>query len=175
MEYINKLEKVVLGWAKDVPHLPVVARKWLGTNVWWIVLICAILSGISFLISVSNLFNQLSLLNAPSNAYYVTSDYTSIAILHIVVSAVFILVSGLLLALAVQPLQNKEKKGWVLLFVTLILEALSVVVNSVLTFSVVGFVLGILFGAIALAIVAYFVFEIHDQFGRREKTIHTDA
>ena len=90
-------------------------------------------------------------------------------ILQSVVSLVFLVATGILLALAVKPLKALEKKGWVLLFMTLLLEALSVVVNAVLSFSVLGFIMSLLFGAIGLAIGAYFIFEIHGQFGHTPK------
>jgi uncharacterized membrane protein YhaH (DUF805 family) len=169
MEFIGKLEKIVLGWTKSVPHLPVVAQKWLGTNVWWIALVGAILSAIAVLFALTGLFALMAIVGAPSNAYYVYGGYTGTAILSGVISLIFLAANGLLLALAVNPLKAKQKKGWVLLFLTLLVEALSVVVNAVLSFSVLGFIMAILFGAIALAIGAYFVFEIHSQFGHTPK------
>ena len=164
MDYVNKLEKIVLGWAKNVPHLPTNGQKWLADNAWWIVLVGAILSGIAVLVSLGGLFTLISLEGAVSNAYYVTASYSGLAIANAAVSLVFLVLNGLLLAIAVKPLQAKLKKGWVLLFMTLLLEALSVLVHAVLTFNVVSFIVSILFGAIALAIAAYFIAEIHGQF-----------
>ncbi|MDB5179461.1 MAG: hypothetical protein JWN12_93 [Candidatus Saccharibacteria bacterium] len=169
MEYISKLEKLVLGWAKNAPHLPAAGQKWLGANVWWIALVGAIISGIAILVSLGAIVTLIGTLGAPSNAYYVTSDYTSLAIMTAIVSFVFLVANGILLALAVKPLQEMQKKGWVLLFLTLLVEALSVVVHAVLSFSVVGFIIGIIFGAVGLAISAYFIAEIHDQFGHRAR------
>lgn len=169
MEFISKLEKVVLGWAKNVPHLPTAGQKWLGANIWWIALIGAIFSGVAFLFAAGGLLTLISLLGAVSSAYYVTGNYTSLAMLNAAVSLVFLALNGVLLALAVKPLQNMQKKGWVLLFLTLLVQAFSVVVNAVLSFSVAGFIIGILFGAIGLAIGAYFVAEIHGQFGHHAK------
>jgi uncharacterized membrane protein YhaH (DUF805 family) len=167
MEYISKLEKLVLGWAKNVPHLPAAGQKWLGANVWWIALVGAIISGIATLVSLSIVFRLVANLNAPSDSYYVTNDYTSIAIMSAIVSLVFLVANCVLLALAVKPLQNMQKKGWVLLFLTLLVEALSVLVHAVLSFSVVGFIIDIIFGAVGLVIGAYFIAEIHGQFGHR--------
>lgn len=170
MQLISKLEKIVLGWAKNVPHLPPAGQKWLATNVWWIVLIGAIISGVAFLISLAGLFTLVSLLGAASSLYYVAgSNYTSLAILSATISLIFLAANGLLLAFAVKPLQHMQKKGWVLLFMTLLVQALSVVVHAVLSFSVAGFIIGILFGAIGLAIGAYFISEIHGQFGHTAK------
>lgn len=164
MELIKKLETTVAGWVKDVPHLPAAGQKWLGENVWWIVLIGAILSGIAFLFALSALFTLIALLGTVSSAYYVVPTVTSWAVVSGVVSLVFLVLQGLILAVAVNPLKTRQKKGWVLLFASWLLNAVAVVVNSILTLSVGGFILGILFGAIGLAIGGYFLFEIHSQF-----------
>ena len=169
MELIKKLENQVLVWVKNVPHLPAAGQKWLGQNVWWIVLVFAIIIGITILGSFFGLLVQVALLGAPSSAYYITGNYAALNIITAVVSLVFSVAGGLLLALAVKPLQNMQKKGWVLLFMTLLVSALSVVVHAVLSFSVLGFIILMLFGAIGLAIGAYFIFEIHSQFGHALK------
>jgi hypothetical protein len=170
MELISKLEKIVLGWAKNVPHLPAAGQKWLGENVWWIVLVGAIISGIAVLISLAGIFTLISLIGATSSAYYVIgSSYTSLSLVSALISFVFLVANGILLAIAVKPLQNMQKKGWVLLFMALLIEALSVVVHAVLSFSIVAFIIDIIFGAVGLAIGAYFIFEIHGQFGHPAK------
>lgn len=169
MELINKLERLVLGWVKDVPHLPEAARKWLGINVWWIVLIIAIIGGLGFLGALSGFFTYLSLIGASSSAYYINATYTSVALLNSAVSLVFLGATVALLAFAVKPLKERQKKGWVLLFFTLLVEALSVVVGAVLSFSASAFIIQILFGAIGIAIGAYFITEIHSQFAHPVK------
>ena len=169
MELINKLEKLVLGWAKNVPHLPVVAQKWLGTNVWWIARIGAIVSGIAFLFAIGAVFTAVSLLASPSSLYYIAGTYSGMIVVNAIIGLVFLAITGLLMAVAVTPLKAKQKKGWVLLFFVLLVEAVSIVVNAVLSFSVFGFISTVLFGAIALAIGAYFLTEIHGQFGHAPK------
>ena len=169
VEFINKIEKQLLGWNKGTPNLPRQAQRWLGDNVWWIVLIGAILSGIAFLFGLGALVRLISLEGSVSNSYYVTDDYTSIQVMNASISLFFTTVIGLLLALAVKPLQRKSKKGWVLLFLTFFVQAISVLVSAVLTFSFAGFVITVLFGAIGLAIGAYFLFEIHGEFGHPVK------
>lgn len=169
MDLINKLEKLVLGWAKNVPHLPAVARQWLGLNVWWIVLVFAILSGIAFLVALSSFFTYISLIGAASSAYYINASYTSIAVLNSTVNLVFLAATTALFGFAVQPLKERQKKGWVLLFFSVLVQALSVVVGAILSFSVGAFIIQILFGAIGIAIAAYFVTEIHSEFAHPAK------
>jgi uncharacterized membrane protein YhaH (DUF805 family) len=121
------------------------------------------------LVAIGGLFTLIALLGAVSSSYYVSTSYTGLAVLSGVIGLVFLVANGLLLATAIKPLKAKQRKGWVLLFMVLLVQALSVVVNAVLSFSVLGFIIAILFGAIGLAIGAYFVFEIHGQFGHTIK------
>lgn len=165
MEMLQKLETMVAGWVKNVPHLPAGGQKWLATNVWWIVLIGAIVTGISLLFAIAGLFTLIALLSAVSSVYYVAgAGVTGLSILGAVVALVFAIAQGLLLALAVKPLKDRQKKGWVILFAGWLLNIVSIVLSAILSFSVFGFISGILFGAIGIAISGYFLFEIHGQF-----------
>jgi hypothetical protein len=169
MKLINKLEGLMLGWAKNVPHLPVSSRKWLGVNVWWIVLAVSIVTAIGFIGTAGELLRSLALVDTTSNAYYVNENYTSILAMKAGISLVLTAASLLLLGFAVTPLKERQKKGWVLLFFALLVEALSVVIGAILTFSVTIFIAQILFGAIFIAIWAYFITEIHGEFTRPVK------
>lgn len=172
MEFLVKLEKLVAGWAKKVPHLPTAGQKWLADNVWWIVLIGAILSGIGLLFAIGGLFVLISLFGAVSAAYYApyaAVGITGITILAAVISLVFLAARVVLMGSAIKPLKEKQKKGWVLLFIVWLLQAVAIVIDAVLSLSVVGFFMTILFGAIALAVTGYFLFEIHAQFGGAPK------
>jgi hypothetical protein len=173
MELVSKLEKTVLGWVKNVPHLPLAGQKWLATNVWWIVLIGAIVSGLAALVMLGGVFTIISLLGSVSSFYYVTGGYTTFSVVSAVISLVFVALIAVLLGLAVKPLKEKQKKGWVILFLVWILDAVSVVINAVLTMSVFGFIFGIIFGAIFVAIGGYFIFEIHSQFSHNVKITKT--
>jgi hypothetical protein len=167
MEFINKLETTVVGWAKNVPHLPPAGQKWLGQNVWWIVLIGAIVSGIALLFAIGALFTLIALLGAVTASYYgayAATGVTGLTIAAAIVSLVFVVFRVILLAVSVKPLKEMQKKGWVLLFIVWLLQGLSVVISAVLSFSIAGFLLGIIFGAIGLAVSGYFLFEIHGQF-----------
>lgn len=170
MEFLGKLERKVLGWFKNVPHLPAAGQKWLGDNIWWVALVLAILTGIGVLASLLGLFALISLTGTAAATYYATSTITSWAIVTSLVSLAFSVLEGILLAVSVQPLKAKQKKGWVLLFAVWLLGILAVFVNAVLTLSVFGFIFGILFGAIWVAVTGYFLFEIHNQFAHVERS-----
>lgn len=166
MEILNKLESTIHGWVKSVPHLPVAGQKWLGQNVWWIVLIGTILSAIAGLVAIGGIFTLLALMSAYA-IYAPTATVGSL--IGAIVSVVFLVLQVLLMAMAIKPLKAGQKKGWVILFASWLLNIVSVVLGAVLSFSIFGFITGILFGAIGVAISGYFLFEIHGQFAHTVK------
>lgn len=170
MELLRKIERKLLEWTKNVPHLPAGGRRWLGENVWWIALVGAILSAIGALFSVIAVLGLLSIVGTVAATYYVASTFTAWAIVTNLVNLVFVVLGMALLFMAVKPLQLKQKKGWVLLFASWLLSIVSVVVSAILTLNPFTFIANILFGAVGLAISGYFLFEIHSQFAHVEKT-----
>lgn len=170
MELLSKLERTVLGWLKGVPHLPSNVQKWLGDNIWWIVAIATVLSGLGVLGLLFALIGNLSALSTPIMSYYASTTFVTWAIVTTIVSLVFVALDCLLLALAINPLKEKQKKGWVLLFAVWLLGVVSVVVNAILTLNPFGFVTAVIFGAIWLAVSGYFLFEIHGQFAHVERS-----
>lgn len=170
MEVLAKFERAVLGWLKGIPHLPVNARKWLGNNIWWIVIVFTVLTGLAILGLLLTLFGNVSALASPYVGYFVSSTFVVWAIVTGLVSLVFLVLEGLLLAFSITPLKEKQKKGWVLLFGIWLVGAVSVVVNAVLTLNPLTFVTNLIFGALWLAVTGYFLFEIHNQFAHVERS-----
>lgn len=171
MELIAKLERVIAGWVKDVPHLPKIATKWIGENVWWIVLIGLIISGAGALTLLISVLGTMSLVGSlAASSYYFAPTIGAWAIVTGLVSLAFIVISMILMGMAINPLRAKQKKGWTLLFVAWLASILFTVINAVLTLNPIGFITTILFGAIGLAISGYFVFEIREQFAHAEKS-----
>ncbi len=169
-EFLYKLEKTVFGWFKNVPGLPEGARKWLADNIWWIVIVGLVLTIISVLGSLAALSTRISVLGTVAASYYVSSVTSSWLIVADIVALLFMIAEAILLFFAIQPLREKQKKGWVLLFATWLLGAVALVVNALLGLSVLHFIVAILFGAIWLAISGYFLFEIHSQFAHVERS-----
>jgi uncharacterized membrane protein YhaH (DUF805 family) len=168
MDLITKLENKVLGWARSLPHLPASNKKWLGKNIWWLALIVAIFSGLGLLTSLYGFFVGAAV-NGNSDIAYLTGGYNSLIMMSAVISIVFITANLLLLALAIKPLKAMEKKGWVLVFMALLVQALAVVVDAILSFNVLTFILSLIYGAMVTAISLYFLFEIHGEFAHKPK------
>lgn len=168
METVHKLETTVASWYKGAPHLPKAGREWLGKNVWWIVLIGVVLSVFWAVTAISGLLFAGAVLTSVGGAYGVYGGYASQAValggqaLLAGWLAIIALVAEVVLGgLAIAPLKNGKKKGWTLLFVSVLLQAVLAVVTFVFTFSL-GSLLG---GALGVVVGLYFLFEIRDQFG----------
>ena len=171
MKYVKKIEDWAEDLHKKLPHLPKSAQTWLAQNIWWIAIVGAGLSAISVIASLQ----FIATLSSPTAFYgypLVGVTHTGYAITTALISLAFVVVTGLLLALAVKPLRAQSRKGWTLLFYALLVEAVSVVVNAIVNFNIFGFFFQIIFGAVFVAITAYFIFEIRSHFLR---TIRTKA
>ena len=168
---ISKVENMVGGWLKSVPHLPRGGQKWLAENVWWIVLIGVIAGAISLLVGLAAIFSYMAFVGNAASYYYTVSPYGSGWIIGTVVSLLFSVAIVILLATAITPLKALKLSGWNKLFIVLLVNAVSAVLGAILSFSVGGFIFGIIFGAIGVAISAYFIFEIRSHFGGSAKHV----
>ena len=170
MELLAKLEKTVAGWLKNVPHLPQGVRTWIGENVWWIVAIGTIISAIGVLGLLSSVFTSVGLLSSPVASYYASASFASWLIVTGLVSLVFVALECFIMALAIVPLKEKQKKGWVLLFAAWAVSLLFTIVSAALTLNFFSIIGNLIFGAIWAAVSAYFIFEIHDEFAHVERS-----
>jgi len=168
MSAITKFEDTIGGLLKPIPHLPTAGQKWLAENVWWIILVGVILSGISVLTTIGGIFTALAFLGAATSyfGYYAVQSYTGWWVLASVISLLFMIAIVVISAISINPLKAMKKKGWDMLFLTLLISAASIVVSLIVNITSigVGFVFGIIFGLIGLAIGAYFIYEIRSYF-----------
>lgn len=170
MEALKKLENTIIGWLTKVPNLPESARKWLGDNIWWIVIVGAVLIGIAAIVQLTTVLNVMTVIGSVAATYYATNAFTSYAIATGLIGLAFSVITAVLLVTAIKPLQLKQKKGWVLLFLVWLLNILATVVIAVLTLNPVFFITTILFNSIWIAISGYLLFEMHSQFAHVEKS-----
>lgn len=172
MEYLRKLEAIVLNWLKNVPHLPAQSRRWLGTNAWWIILTGVIIGAIWALFTFFQLMTNVTILNSVSMGYLVPPAFvTAWSVTTGFITLGFSVVALLLCAVAVKPLQNKVKEGWVLLFVAWLVLTVGIVINAILSLNPLNFIIDLLFGAICTGALGYILFEIHGQFAHNPKKI----
>ena len=170
MEWLTKIEKQVLRWLKDVPHLPANARKWIAGNVWWAVIIGAILFTISAVFELFAVLGLMAALGTVASTYYSATTFVAWSFVTATVSFVFAALQAGLLYMAVTPLKERQKKGWVLLFIVWLVGIIGLVASSILTLNPFSFITSILFGAVFAAIWGYLLFEIHGEFAHLIKT-----
>lgn len=168
MSTISGLADTVAGWLKPLPHLPVSGQKWLAENVWWLELIGAILSAIACIMIGFSILVATVFVSAAVGLY----AFAGIPLLGVginvfaaVVSLLFMIITTVVTIRAVGPLKRMEKKGWELLFLTLIIGALSAISSFVMNFDVTDFISSIFSTIIGLGIGAYLLNEIRSYFG----------
>lgn len=170
MQLLHKLEALIHGWVKNLPHLPDGARVWLAANVWWIVLVGVIISSITLLFALVGIFALVALVGSVSTVYYVSG--TGFATWGIVTGIVSFAISAIVLALmaiSIKPLKAQLKKGWVILFGAWLVNVAGSVLGAILAFNPFTFIFSLLFTAVFAAISGYFLFEIHSKFAHETK------
>jgi hypothetical protein len=161
MELITKLEATLAEWYKGIPHLPKKGRDWLRANIWWIVLIWAIVDAFAVVMTIIGSFLTalgLTVFGGVVGAF-IAGPFVIIQLLGVAAT----LVEAVLLFMAVNPLQAHVKRGWRLVFIALLISAALAVINQigqVLVFNIVGLLWGLLWAAA----LGYFLFEIRDEF-----------
>jgi uncharacterized membrane protein YhaH (DUF805 family) len=170
MNILTHLEHKIASWFKSVPGLPSGSRKWLGDNAWIITIVFLVSIALSIMLGVSGLDRQLSMMNSSASSYYVSSAGETWSVIVTSISLAFLAIQAALLAFAIKPLKEKQKKGWVLLFAALLVDAVAIAVNALLSLNLIVFIISILFNAIGLAVIGYFLYEIHGQFAHVEKS-----
>lgn len=155
------IERLIESWWRNIPHLPKEGQRWLARNSWWIAIIGLVLLALGFLQALDRAY----ILTTPQ-AYLAIAvgGYIGWSILVNFVYLFFTAIEVILLAIAISPLREGTKKGWSLLFVYALVASLAIIVQALLTLSIFGFIITIIFGAIGMAIYAYFLFEIRDHF-----------
>lgn len=172
MEAINNLERTIAGWFKDIPHLPLEFRKWLGDNVWWIVLIGVVLSVLALFPILMGLMVATGVgvaIGATGVYGTATGGLIGFAIIGTFLALASLGATAVLLGLAVSPLKAKKRKGWQLLFIVLIVGTVFSVAGNILSFNFGGFV-GLISTALWTIVQAYLLFEIRSEFGHKVAT-----
>lgn len=168
MSVVRQLETKVAGWLKPVPPLPTNAQKWLAENVWWLAIIGVIASVLGIIALISAIMAYVTFLGAVVGLYP-TQTHESGWIVVTLLSLLFSIATTVITALAINPLKKAQKKGWDLLFLTLLVGAASVLVGAVASLDLGRFIGGIIFGGIGLAIGAYFLFQLRSYFVKTTK------
>ncbi len=163
MELVHQIEKMTEGWFKQMPHLPKGVRTWLGENAWWLVIIgvvigaIGIFSGLALIIGASAVVGMMGM--------YGMGALVGVALTAAWVSLAFSAVTVIIEAMAIKPLQNKQKRGWDLVFLSLLLNVAASVISAVMLMNPFGLVMT----ALATLVGGYVMFEIRGEFAAHTK------
>lgn len=158
MQVVNDLEKLLVEQFAKVPfHLPAGARKWLGENAWWLVIVGIVLSMLAVVGALQTLLWAQNL----ASMYGVVVPRSAMADIGLWVSVAVFVVTIIIEAKAVTPLRLKQKKGWDLIFLATLISLVGSLVTGVLSGSVVGSLFGVVLG---VAIGGFFLYEVHGEF-----------
>jgi len=158
MEFVNKVEARVANWYSKAPHLPVGLREWLGTNIWWIMLIVVILSAIGILNIL--FFGALAALLVAGVGGPVGATIVGLASFLALIVLAATLAEVIITAIAIKPLKDKQKKGWSLLLLALLVAVGFTVLTFLFSFELASLIMSLLWVAVS----GYVLFEIRDQF-----------
>ena len=165
MENLGKLEKMVAGWYKDVPHLPENGRRWVAENLWWLTLVGVILGAIGAFIALSALLTGAVILGVSGNLGVSVGGMIFAAVL---LTLVFSITNVIIAACAIAPLKSMKKLGWLLLFVIALINVVSLVIGLIFNQNLFSFLYGLLFAAVG----GYFLFEIRGFYGKPYSSTH---
>ena len=157
MENVRKLEGIVAGWFKGMPHLPVNTSKWLAQNAWWLVLIWVVLGalGVATVLLGTFVLGTAAVWLGPVGA-----ALGGLAIVLVTITMLFAIATVVLGAMAVSPLKMMQKQGWALLFIIVLLNVAADVLTFIFNFNLFSLVWNLLFVAVG----AYFLLEVREYF-----------
>ncbi len=171
MDSVRKLEKSLVDFYKQWPHLPSEVTKFLSDFAWILALIGVIIGvlGVISVLSVTLLGSAILVGMGGAAGAVVGGAITA----TVIISLLFSIVILYLEAIAVKPLKNKQKRGWDYIFYALLVSVASAVVSLIFGLNFVGLIFSLIWAVIG----GYFLFEVRDQFaasarhteGKREK------
>ena len=164
MKNINKIENMIQGWLKPLPHIPAKWTKMLADNLWWIVGIGIVLTGIALLMSINALLYGISYLGGMSGyGIHLANIYTGWWMAAAIVSMAIPAASVVLMGMAFNPLKAMQKKGWDLLFLASLVTAAAQILSVILNFNYV-LIFSLIMTLAGVAVGVYVLFEIKSHF-----------
>jgi hypothetical protein len=163
---VRKLEDMIEGWLKPIPHLPSTWRKWIAENIWWITAIGVVISAIAIFTLLSTMFAATTIFTVNYNVWngYSPFEHNGWWMFSSVISLLFMAIVTIITASAIKPLKNMKNKGWDLLFLVFIVKIVAEIVNLLISLNIFLFLSSLIGVAIGVVIGAYLLFEIRSYF-----------
>lgn len=157
-DIIEKIELYLAQLHKNMPHLPQGGRKWMADNVWWIMLIAAILGGIGVLALV--MLTLLGSIFVAGAVFLFSAKFGGPALLIAVIIVALTILNFVVSIMAVKPLKTHLKSGWLLLAASLAISFTAAILTDLIKQDPTAVIKEIIF----LGIGAYVIFEIREYF-----------
>lgn len=165
MEVVKKLEKQLGDLFKDLPALPKNVKETLAT-VWpWVALVFGVLQ-LAGAWQLWRLFDRaqpyLDLANQYSQYYLGQSiGYSGFEKTMIYLAIAMLVVQGVIMLMAFSPLKSRLKRGWDLVFLSVLISVLYAVVTIFIDARGFG---SFIFSMILTAVGLYFLFQLKDLY-----------
>ncbi len=161
---IDKIQTEIEKLLKPLPKMPVDAIKWLSDNFWILTAVSAVLMGLSIITIIGGVIAAYTVTTSFMGYYSYVYNPGIWWLIQSLFSIAALVVSMIFMAKSIKPLRAFEKKGWDLMFLAIIVSVAFVVVNGVLSFSIISMIGAIVSATISLAIGSYILFEIKPNF-----------
>jgi hypothetical protein len=155
MQYVDAVANTTAKWMKDVPHLPKGLTKWLAENSWWLAIIGVVLSAFGALGLLTTIMAGSAVLVAVGAV-----AYSGVFLVGALISLAGIAATVIIEAMAISPLKGMKRRGWDLMFLSLLVAVAFNIVGSLLAMNIAG----ILFALIGAAIGVYVALELKPYF-----------
>lgn len=168
-KYLDQAEKTLAGWLKNAPNMSDSARESLAKAWPWIALVFGVLQILTALGLTEALRRSERVLTEYSNIYSEFTNGASIglstadrAVIYLGVAV--LLVDGVILLMAYNPLKKRERRGWDLLFLAALINVGYGVVSVFIDSRGIGSLLWSLIGS---GIGFYLLFQVQNKFAKK--------
>jgi hypothetical protein len=153
-DYMNRFETLLASWYARLPHLKPTHQQWFAANIWWLILIGVILNAISIILVVLATFFFGAFATIFGGAVgTVVAGVTAVAV---VFAMAFTIVVTVISAMAIAPLKARQRRGWYLLLVALVINLVWTVLGLLIYRDIINF----FWNMLSLAVTGYLLFEI---------------
>ena len=156
MKQLSSFEQMLAKAHEGLPHTPKGLREWVVNNAWWLALIGVILGVLGVISTLFALTAGTLFVTAVWGVALGASMFTA-SMISLLTLAVMVGIQ----AMAIKPLQAKQKRGWDLVFLAALVgiagNLLSVLVGGTFGTSLAGLL-------IATAVAYYVLFELRGHY-----------
>ena len=164
---IDALTNTLTKLCQPLPRMSAAMKQWFRDNLWIIMLLVAIVNagyGVSLLIQLYQAFTSkvgtLLMMVAPQASSSLTARRV-----YLVVALLCVITQGIIAGLAVLPLRERRKQGWVLAVCSALVIGLFAVIGFILNIFMMPLAVLVSLMSLLFALAALYVaYEVKDEF-----------